>query len=350
MFFIALKRVFITQLHFSVKTLTYKMGLLNCFEIVSYVFKSSNIKNLADLAVLTKSIFKPTNFQMRPLNYNSIRPITLFFFITLLFTFKATSQAYSKQEIRDSLAQVPYFSIHKDNYFITGVPTNREIDRNSANAKYQISFKQILTRSKLPLDTYLFMTYSQKSFWNIYKESFPFSDINFNPSIAVGKVIFDKNEKLKGLATFSFEHESNGRDSIFSRSWNRLSLEYTTSVSKNTVGSFKLWLPFAYDEGNPDLLEYVGIGEINLSHIIKPDKFFVDVRIRKGLNIHLKGSVQTRVYFNPFSNNVSNQYLMLEWFVGQGEGLLNYQQSQSIFRVGYVIRSDELKWLRGKRK
>ncbi|GAA4241424.1 phospholipase A [Winogradskyella damuponensis] len=274
---------------------------------------------------------------------------TIVSFLFIVFTAsEVNSQSYTKQELRDSIAKLPYFSIHKDNYFITGVPTNKTINKNTANAKYQISFKQILTRSRLPLDTYLFMTYTQRSFWNIYKESFPFSDINFNPSIALGKAFFDKNDKLKGIANLSFEHESNGRDSIFSRSWNRLSLEYTTNVAKNTIGRFKVWVPFGYKEGNPDLLEYTGLGQINLSHIIKPDKFFFDVRVRKGLNFDLKGSIRTRVYFNPFDNNISNQYLMLEWFLGQAEGMLNYKQSQSMIRIGYVIRTNEFRWLGGK--
>ncbi|MDN3492163.1 phospholipase A [Winogradskyella bathintestinalis] len=268
--------------------------------------------------------------------------------ITLFVTISGNSQAYTQQELNDSIAKQPYFSIHKDNYFITGVPTNKTIGRNTADAKYQISFKQILTRSELPWNTYLFLTYTQKAFWNIYEESFPFSDINFNPSIAVGKAFYDKDDKLKGIGTLAFEHESNGRDSIFSRSWNRLSLEYTTNIAKNTIGRFKVWVPFAYKKGNSDLLEYTGLGQINLSHIVKPDKLFFDFRFRKGLNLDFKGSVRTRIYFNPFDNNISNQYLMLEWFVGQAEGLLNYQQSQSMVRIGYVIRTNEFKWLRGK--
>lgn len=258
------------------------------------------------------------------------------------------SQNLTKKQFQDSIKQAPYFSIHKDNYFITGVPTNSDITSSTANAKYQISFKQILTRSKLPGDTYLFMTYTQKAFWNIYKESFPFSDINFNPSLSLGKFIFDKKEKLKGIAVFSYEHESNGRDSIFSRTWNRLSLEYTTSIQRNTIANFKVWLPFGYGDNNPDLLEYVGLGEVNLSHTIKPDKWFFDLRLRKGLNLEAKGSVRSRLYFNPFSNNVSNQYIMLEWYLGQGEGLLNYQQSQSMIRIGYVIRTNEFRWLKRK--
>lgn len=272
--------------------------------------------------------------------------ISLLFLI--FFINEAHTQAYTKKELQDSLAKTPYFSIHKDNYFITGVPINKEINSATADAKYQISFKQILTRSRLPWDTYLYLTYTQKSFWNIYEESFPFKDINFNPSIALGKILYDKEERLKGLATLSFEHESNGRDSISSRSWNRLSLEYTTKISTNTIASFKAWVPFAYREGNPNLLEYVGLGEVKASHTFKPDKLIFDIRLRKGLNLHGKGSVRSRIYFNPFKNNISNQYLMLEWFVGQAEGLLNYEQSQSAIRIGYVIRTNEFKWFNGK--
>jgi len=268
--------------------------------------------------------------------------------VALLTSTTLNAQSYTKQELQDSIAKLPYFTIHKNNYFISGVPTNEPINRTTADAKYQISFKQILTRSKLPWDTYLFLTYTQKSFWDIYKESFPFDDINFNPSLAIGKIFYDKKDRLKGIGTLAFEHESNGRDSIFSRTWNRLSLEYTTSVYKNTIAGLKVWAPFAYREGNPDLLEYVGLGELNVSHIIKPDKWIIDFRLRKGLNFEAKGSLRSRLYFNPFKNNVSNQYIMLEWFLGHAEGLLNYQQSQSMIRIGYVIRTNEFKWLNGK--
>ncbi|SDI53742.1 phospholipase A [Winogradskyella thalassocola] len=282
-------------------------------------------------------------------NFKILKIVTLFILVTFT-TATVYSQAYTKEELQDSIATQPYFSIHKDNFLVSGVPTNKAINSATANAKYQISFKQILTRSKLPLDTYLFLTYTQKSFWNIYEDSFPFKDINFNPSIAIGKFFYDKENRLKGVGTLSFEHESNGRDSIASRSWNRINLEYTTGIYKNTVASFKAWLPFSYKEGNPDLLEYVGLGQINVSHTYQPDKLIFDLRLRKGLNFEGKGSVRARVYYNPFGNNISNQYLMLEWYVGQAEGLLNYQQSQSMIRIGYVIRTNEFRWFNGRKK
>lgn len=259
--------------------------------------------------------------------------------------FEGNAQAITREGFKDSVQDLPYFTINKDNYFITGVPSNSEINSGTANAKYQVSFKQLVSRKVLPWDTYLFVTYSQKAFWDVYKESFPFRDINFNPTFGAGKAIFDRNDRLKGIAVLNFEHESNGRDSIFSRSWNRINVEYATRIGAKTMAKLKVWLPFAYQEGNPDILDYVGLGELNLSYEMKPDQLYFEVMLRKGLKWDLKGTFRPRIYYNPFRNR-SNQYLMLEWYVGQAEGLLGYQQFRSMIRLGYVIKSNELNFLR----
>ncbi|HZJ20006.1 MAG TPA: phospholipase A [Pricia sp.] len=259
----------------------------------------------------------------------------------------AIAQAFTRQEFKDSVQQLPYFTIHKDNYFITGTPTNTAINSSTANAKYQISFKQMVTRTALPWETYLFLTYSQKAFWDVYKESVPFREINFNPSLGVGKAFFDKDDRLKGIASLSYEHESNGRDSIFSRSWNRLSLEYASKIGPKTTAKVKVWLPFMYKEGNSDILDYVGLGEINISQEIKPNRLYFEVMLRKGLKWDSKGTFRPRIYYNPFRNR-SNQYFMLEWYVGQAESLIDYKEFNSMVRIGYVIKSNELNFLKGK--
>ncbi len=77
-----------------------------------------------------------------------------------------------EQEVYDGLQQFPNnqpsFGIYRDNYFITGVPTNQKINKYTADAKFQISFRQILFKSILPKNNLLALTYTQKSFWNIY--------------------------------------------------------------------------------------------------------------------------------------------------------------------------------------
>jgi len=256
------------------------------------------------------------------------------------------SQTITKKQLRDSLQNLPSFSSFEDNYFISGLPTNKDIDRNSADAKYQVSFKQMITRDLLPFETYLFLTYTQKAFWNIYKESLPFRDLNFNPSIALGKAIYNKEDRLKGIAVLGLEHESNGRDSIFSRSWNRINASYTTRLFKKTTARFEVWVPFGSIESNPDLIDYVGLGEIHINHERITDKLTFNVMLRKGLGFDGRGAVRSRVYYNPFKSNRLNQYFMLEWYVGQAESLLDYQTSTSILRIGYVIKTSEFNWFK----
>lgn len=261
---------------------------------------------------------------------------------------KLQAQTLNREEANEYIKSMPGFSIHKDNYFITGIPTNQSIRKNTSDIKYQISFKQLITRNTLPWNTYLFVTYSQKSFWNIYDESSPFKEINFNPSVGLGKPIFNKNNRMVGMASLAFEHESNGRDSIYSRSWNNINLSYAFNLNENTILSAKAWVPFMYKEGNPDLMEYIGYAEIKINHDFIRDKLSFELMARKGANWEWKGAVRSRVFYNPF--NSANQYFMLEWYAGYVESLISYQKFTSMIRVGYVIKTDELNFLKPKKQ
>jgi phospholipase A1 len=279
---------------------------------------------------------------------NVFKFTTLLIVAMCLFSNDVKGQTLTREAFKDTMQQIPYFTIHKDNYFVTGVPTNSAINNETANAKYQVSFKQIITRNVLPWNTYLYLTYSQKAFWDIYKDSYPFEEINFNPTLGFGKAFFDKNERLKGIGSLYFEHESNGRDSIYSRSWNRISLTYNTSISPKTILSFKGWIPFGYKSGNPELLDYVGLGEITASHDFIMDRLSIEIKLRKGLKWDTKGMIRSRLFYRP-SKHKSNQYIMLEWFAGQAENLINYDRFTSMVRVGYVIKTNELNFLKGRK-
>lgn len=123
--------------------------------------------------------------------------------LILVFIFcygEVFSQRLSREKINDTIENMPIFSIHKDNYFITGISTNKALNSKSADAKYQISFKALITRNTLPFDTYLFLTYTQKAFWNIYEFSSPFRELNFNPGVGLGKPVYNRNDDLAGMA------------------------------------------------------------------------------------------------------------------------------------------------------
>ena len=271
-----------------------------------------------------------------------MRRLLFIYLILSVFFIESTafSQRLTRAEVYDTIQKMPSFSSYHDNYFISGVPTNKAITKNTSDIKYQISFKQLVTRTTLPLNTYLFLSYSQKAFWNVYRKSSPFAEINFNPALGLGKPVFNKEGNISGLAELKFEHESNGRDSISSRSWNRLTGAFHTPLGKRTILSVKAWAPFDYTDNHPDLLDYVGLGEIKVEQTILSNQLIAEVTFRKGLK-DWKGSMGSKIYYKLFKN-AGNQYLMVEWFVGYAESLIDYNKYTSMIRIGYVIKSSDL--------
>ena len=65
--------------------------------------------------------------------------------------------------LRRELDNGPYFTLYKDNYFITGTSIGPQApSRTNSDVKFQVSIAQRLTKSTLPFNTYLFLFYSQK--------------------------------------------------------------------------------------------------------------------------------------------------------------------------------------------
>jgi phospholipase A1 len=126
----------------------------------------------------------------------------------------------SEEEYIAAVDKEPSFGLYKENYFITGAAIDKQISRHTADAKFQVSVRQRLTNAELPLHAYVMLTYSQKSFWDIYAKSSPFTDNNYNPGLALLAPVINNN-RLMGMVKIAIEHESNGQgDSILSRSWN----------------------------------------------------------------------------------------------------------------------------------
>ncbi|WP_345083886.1 phospholipase A [Nemorincola caseinilytica] len=241
-----------------------------------------------------------------------------------------------KKRFFDSLVgRMPSFSIYNDNYFVLGAETDKKITSATSNAKFQISFKQRLFSGKLPLNSMLFMTYTQKSFWNIFEKSNPFAESNYNPTIAFGVPTFSKKtSNLTGLLVFAIEHESNGRDSIFSRSWNRVAASFRTKLNDDLNVDIKVWIPFMYED-NPQLFHYIGYAELAFHYSIINDRLSMDLNCRKGdkgWNGNLQSAISYRI------SKKSNQFLFLQWFYGNAESLLYYNSTTSVLRAGVNLR------------
>jgi len=191
----------------------------------------------------------------------------------------------SEEEILDLFDRQPSFGIYKDNYIISGIPTNKTINKHTSDIKFQISVRQKITKTNLPFNTFLMLTYTQKSFWNVFDKSSPFKDSNYNPGLIIGKPLINKNG-LIGAVSIALEHESNGKDSLDSRGWNYAVLSGMYFFNSCFSVQGKLWAGFL-DQGepelegggNPDLYKYRGYGLIAFNYRSLNDKLWVSAII-----------------------------------------------------------------------
>ena len=266
----------------------------------------------------------------------------------LLFSiFLIDSRLYAQEiKIVDStsfkkiLEQIPSFTIHGDNYIISGTTIGQDPTGENSDAKLQFGFKQRITNASLPWDTYLFFTYKQRSFWEIYKESLPFRETNFNPGIGFVKPFF-KTGELKELLMVQFEHESNGRDFQFSRGWNYLSFYYMRYINHYLTSGVKAWIPLGDKSDNEDITDYRGFSNIDFACRVN-NKVILESEFRKAFSFDWRGSMTLGISFRIAQK--SNQYIYAQYFLGYSEDLINFNQDTQKLRIGIAFKDLLLKF------
>ena len=251
------------------------------------------------------------------------------------------AQITTKQEVLDADSIVndfdsrPAFGIYKDTYFVGGTALNTKPTEFNSDVKFQISFRHRLTKSILPLHSHLFLQYSQKAIWNVFEESLPFHDLNFNPGIGVQNLVV-YNGKLVGNGTVMLEHESNGRDGEASRSWNKVSVSYAAVIDPRLEVYGKTWIPIIDGQQNKDILKYCGIFQVGSQFISADRRWVADVTFvkRQGWNLNFNTILNVGFRFSKRDN----QYLMLHFYDGYGENLLDYNKYHCRLRIGLLIR------------
>ena len=246
-----------------------------------------------------------------------------------------TSGPLDADSIRRALDNGPYFSLYKDNYFTMGTTVNRKPSRTNSDVKFQVSIAQRLTKSTLPFNTYLFLFYTQNCMWNVFEESMPMRDLNFNPGIGLAKHLFVKNRYV-GKLTLLVEHESNGRDGADSRSWNKISLACNVFIDPNFMIHGKAWIPIVDGQNNKDILDYCGIYQTGFTYTTPNKRFGFALTLVKRRGWNLNYNSIWEINYRLFKKE--NQFLFLQYYNGYGENLLDYNKFHSRLRVGIVIK------------
>ncbi len=206
----------------------------------------------------------------------------------------------------------------------------------------QISFKVAFGENLLGLHEIYYGAYTQRSFWQLYIDSAPFREINYNPEFFV--IIPWGSKEYFGLKSFEFgySHVSNGQGNIKetnnaekypeienrSRSINRL---YAKVVIQQNAFIMKaqLWYPIGRLDDNEDIMHYLGYGQIDMMYFYKKHLFTF---MGRASIVHQKGAMEL-TYSHP--GKLKGVYFFAKIFSGYGESLIDYDNRLTKYSVGF---------------
>lgn len=238
----------------------------------------------------------------------------------------------TQEEIDRQLDLEDNFGMYRDNYFITGLPVDRPITSKTADAKFQLSIRYRMLKGSLPFHSYLMLTYTQKTLWDIYRKSAPFGDSGYNPGLMLVSPVVSKGRLCGGLA-LTLEHESNGRDGEASRSWNFLGLTGVYFYNRYFSVQGKVWLGLVSKKSNPDLLDYRGYGFAALNYRSYDGRFGASLMLTP-----TKMGVNTRTELSARFTRRANYHFFVQWEQGYAESLLDYKEYNSMVRIGIALK------------
>lgn len=247
----------------------------------------------------------------------------------------------------------PAFDIryHHANYLLFGRYTNsvntapyqplfeasgKPEDLSDTEAKFQISFKGRLWTTD-DRRWGVWAAYTQQNQWQVYNGdvSRPFRETNYMPELLVSyRPDFDLGGGFRwGVVNAGFNHQSNGRADIISRSWNRFFAEAGFEHG-NLMLTGRAWYRLnedAADDDNPDITDYYGHGEIAALYRWRGNSFSVGGRgnLRTGKGAVL-GAWTTPPLLGPLRGYV-------QVFSGYGESLIDYNWKQTTIGAGLTL-------------
>ena len=237
---------------------------------------------------------------------------------------------------------------YKTNYFLpfafsnskypywndNGIEQNPPSQYKSYESEFQISLRKPLAFNLLGLNDITTFAYTQKVWWQIYADSSPFRETNYEPEIFITLPTSSKWDKLLDLKAlrFGFVHESNGRAKEQSRSWNRLYVG-TIWQHKTLFTNIRAWyrIPES-DDDNPDIEDYMGYGDISFIYLYGKNQ--VGVLLRNNLDFSdNKGAV--RIDWSRPLPDFKDSFWYVKFFDGYGESLIDYNRHVRKLSLGF---------------
>jgi phospholipase A1/A2 len=255
-----------------------------------------------------------------------------------------TDNTETQSTIKQYVESLYNIKAHNTNYFL---PLSARVDGNEyaktgtgasahrakkVETEFQVSLKYNITANLLGLGEIYTVAYTQHSFWQLYVESAYFRETNYNPEFFITVPIpeFKHLEFLKAIRV-GFAHQSNGRGGFEERSWNYF---YATTYFqyKSLFSELKLWTSWSDAlTYNPDLLDYLGSGELKFS--LPYQKHLMQLKLRCAFNEHYAAELN---YSYPLFGR-DDLFLYVKGFSGYGESLIDYNHEVQKIGIGFSI-------------
>ena len=226
-------------------------------------------------------------------------------------------------------------------YFLVG--TDPEKSSFQFSFKYRFfNLESDLVRNHPWVEGFHF-AYTQTSFWDLQSDSRPFEDTSYKPEIFFLSKNIDPARRVKRrlFLQAGFQHESNGRGELDSRSTNYAYVKpvfifYHEPTRLGVQISSKVWTYISNDDDtNPDLADYRGYFELEVK-TGKFDNFVMSTTLRsakKGNSVKVDLTYPLDRYI--FEN--LSMHLHVQYTNSLAESLLNYQDRTRALRIGFTI-------------
>lgn len=212
------------------------------------------------------------------------------------------------------------------------------ISTDHSELEFQISWKTKAWQGVFGDVGDLWLAYTQSSRWQIYdgSNSRPFRESNYEPEILM---VFATRYRILGwdarLLSIGLDHESNGRDSPRSRSWNRVTAAVGLERGVWTL-TLKPWWRVpegAREDDNPDIEDHIGRAEVLLVRHVGHHEFAALLRHSLRGGDASRGAVQLDWAF-PIRGNLRAH---AQLFHGYGESLIDYDFRSTRIGVGISL-------------
>jgi phospholipase A1 len=247
---------------------------------------------------------------------------------------------YDDDDTKNSVVQILSSSFgilpYRTNFLlpITYDLAHHNDDRSEMETMFQFSFKKDLLKDILGFNETFGIAYTQRSWWQTMKHSTPFRETNYLPEIYLSLPFWNDSSFFKSYK-FAFLHESNGQNDPASRSWNRLYLEGFFHV-KGLFINPRIWYRIYESkrtDDNPDILDYMGYGDLTLTYPHKDQLFKVLLRNNFDWDNN-RGAVQAEWTFPIFK---SGAFGYVQLFDGYGESLIDYNERTRRISIGFAL-------------